>query len=105
MWSAKLPKARFPSRPDALVPLTAMPARPFCISARLLAAKKKSTPATSSQVHKPHPTESEEDVAADRSPLDPLDAPKAGNVKAEAAAGSGKAKSSSSGQKPKTESK
>ncbi|KAF5127148.1 hypothetical protein E5D57_008076 [Metarhizium anisopliae] len=107
MSSTKLATAQFPLRAAAactrLVPLAAT--RPFSMSASPGMPKKKAAAAaSSSQSHKPQPTESEEDVSADRSPVDPLHAPKTVDGQSKPA-GARKAKPSPGGHKPKTTSK
>ncbi|KID97593.1 hypothetical protein MAJ_06465, partial [Metarhizium majus ARSEF 297] len=107
MSSTKLATAQFPLRAGAactrLVPLAAT--RPFSMSASPGMPKKKAAAAaSSSQSHKPQPTESEEDVSADRSPVDPLHAPKTVDGQSKPA-GARKAKSSPGGHKQKTTSK
>lgn len=107
MSSTKLVTAQFPLRAGAvctrLVPLATT--RLFSMSASPGMPKKKAAAAaSSSQNHKPQPTESEEDVSADRSPVDPLHAPKTVDGQSKPA-GARKAKPSSGGHKPKTTSK
>ncbi|OWT42736.1 hypothetical protein VFPPC_18149 [Pochonia chlamydosporia 170] len=94
MWFAKLPQAHHSLRlgvkklmPAAYLQTATAPAQPFSMS-RSIAWPKKNSPQTvaSSPIHKPQPTESEEDVTADRSPVDPLHSPKSVNSKSKPAA-------------------
>ena len=117
MWYTKLPKVQSWVRPNGIsrrimqaasVQHRATPAQLFSTSRGMgWPVAGKASPAEESFSHnnKPQPTESEEDVRADQSPIDPLHPPNSRNMKKVAHQTADKSKAAGKTRKQKGTSK